>query len=112
MTTYEVGQEVIIRDVNQDRRWYPDGEPPTGVITKVGRTLAHVRTAGLIETYRLEDGTRNDHWGTGRIQTMEEFQEDRARDRALARLRERRVSILGGGFTADQLTRMADIADE
>ena len=69
-----VGQEVVIRNVNEHRRYWTDGQPPCGVVTKVGRKLVTVEDPyGNPKTYYIEDGQANDKWGHAWIQTKEAF---------------------------------------
>lgn len=114
---YELGQTVILRDVNGDRRWYPDGEAPTGTIAKVGRTLVHVQSDryewAKPDAYRLEDGSINNNHGGAWIQTVEEFKAERDRSLILAAFRAIKIDLGGSGMrtlTNDQLERMLIVA--
>lgn len=117
MSAWEVGQKVILRDVNQDRRWWPDGNPPMGTITKVGRTLVHIADdrypGGPSQPYRMDDGSANNDWGHAWIQSLDAFQDEQQRAILLARIRDAKVNLgYSHSLTIDQLARIADIVEE
>ena len=94
-----VGQEVVIRDVNEKRQYWDDGQPPRGVVTKVGRKLFTVSYGYGESVYRIEDGTKNDPYGHGWVQTPEDFANRELRGELTKRLRDRGLSTVVGGPT-------------
>ena len=94
-----VGQEVVIRDVNERRQYWDDGQPPRGVVTKVGRKLFTVSYGYGESVYRIEDGTKNDPYGHGWVQTPEDFANRELRGELTKRLRDRGLSTVVGGPT-------------
>jgi hypothetical protein len=108
---YHVGQVLIRRDANEDRL----GGPQKATVVKVGRKLVTV-SAGQYdrtETFRIEDGIKNDNFGHGWIQTEEEFEEEKRRGAVEQRFRDHGLSWYGTTqrWSVETLTRVADILD-
>lgn len=81
---FEVGQEVIVRDVNENRL----GGPKRGTVVKVGRTLVTVQEQYGQRRFSIQDRTVRDNYGHASIQTVEEYEDQIARTALLRRLRE------------------------
>lgn len=82
-----VGQEVVIRNMDG---LAPDftNPPPTGVVTKVGRTVFTVENEyHQLKTFRIKDGTANDKYGNAWIQTKEAFSAQERRTTVVHALR-------------------------
>jgi len=106
MTEYHVGQTLIRRDVNERRT----GGPQEVIVSKVGRKLVTVTHYGRPETYRIEDGTRNDEWKHHWIQTPEQYAEDQRQGAVEVRLRELGVDIrFGTRYSTDVLEQIVDL---
>lgn len=88
MSAYEVGQRVWIYDVN-DRR---SRGPREGTVTKVGRALVTVADvqfpAWAPQTFRIEDGRRNDKYAHQWIKTEQQRRRDERDAVAYQRLRD------------------------
>lgn len=110
---WHVGQKVYLRDVNENRARDPEFVPPVAEIVKIGRTLVHAEGPyGRVETFRIEDGRRNDAYEHQRLQTFEEFEEGHQRHAAYRRLADLGVSIKGGDLSSSLLNRIADLVEE
>lgn len=84
MTEYYVGQEVLIRSVNQR-----GSEPEKATVTKVGRKLVTVRNQyNWFEVYRMDTGKRNDNYGHEWLQTPEAYADEQHRTELWGQLRE------------------------
>ena len=73
MTGIKAGDEVRVYDVNSAparRGQHDPGEP--GKVVKVGRTLVHIEYFHRTETFRIEDGRRNDNYGHQWFLTLEQ----------------------------------------
>lgn len=84
MSKFEVGQKVIVRDINESRL----GGVRHGTVSKVARKLLTVMVGpyGRPETFRIDTGRSNDAYGHGWIQSVEEYAEELAWTEARARL--------------------------
>lgn len=110
MTTLQVGDEVRVFDVNGSRRGQPEGGY-VGHIVKVGRTLAHIEYKGWTETFRLDNGRRNDNYGHQWFKTLEQAALDERRSVAEAVLRNVGVELSHRrSFTLEQIEALAEVA--
>jgi beta-lactamase superfamily II metal-dependent hydrolase len=106
--TYEVGQTLLRRDVNERSR----NGPEEVTVTKVGRKLVTVaRRGGRTETFRIEDGTANDRFGHGWLQTRERYEAEQERGTVIQRLRDLGVSLeyTAPTYPTDALRDVADV---
>lgn len=86
---YAVGQQVWIRDVNENRL----GGARRGEIVKVGRSLVTVADGRWSKTFRMADGRANDSYGHAWIQTDEQRADEGRRTGALDALRSVGVDV-------------------
>lgn len=87
MSRFEVGQTVIVTDVN-----YKGFKEAT--VTKVGSKLVYVDRdvyGRENSAFRIQDGLRNDKYQHGRIQTVDAFREAQERAELIASLGEEGV---------------------
>lgn len=82
-----VGQEVLVRDVNEKRQYWENSEPPTGTITKVGRKLFTVRRGSWDTVFRIETGRTNDAYEHSWVQTKEGYADQERRAELVKDLR-------------------------
>ena len=75
-TDLEVGQEVILRDVNERRL----GAPVVGTVVKIGRKLVTIEGGYQARQYRLEDQSENNGYGHRWFETLEQREEAARRD--------------------------------
>lgn len=109
----KIGQTLVRRDVNENRL----GGPQNVEVVKVGRKLITVVDKyGTAEVFRLEDGTRNDNYGHGYVQTSDQYEDEQARDAILKRLRAQGVDVqqignAAGKFSTNTLAHVLDIVE-
>ena len=90
-----VGQEVFLRDVNEAPKYWKDGLPPRGIVTKVGRTLLTVEDqCRHPKTYRLDSGRANDKYEHALVQTLEDYADQKRRAELVTKLRQ--TGLFGG----------------
>lgn len=109
---FEVGQTVVLRDVNESRRRGPERVP----VVKVGRKLVTVLDYGHEYTFSIEDGQGRGAYGHQRwIQTEDDYAAEQAHESALERLRSHGLRFehgKGQGVSTETLNRLADVLDE
>lgn len=109
MPQLAVGDEVVMRDVNELRQ----SGPVLGVVTKVGRVLVKARPHGhdFETSYRLDNDLRsNDTYEHGWLQTPAQYADERRRKELVAALREHDVEVhRAHKLTNRQLARVLGI---
>jgi hypothetical protein len=105
MTTFEVGQEVYLRSMNESRMRREDDKPPVASIVRVGRKLVFIERYGGEEAYRIESGKRNDDYGHEWLQTFEQWEEEAERAELIVALRDGGLEIRMGGRVSTDVLR-------
>jgi hypothetical protein len=82
-----VGEEVILRDVNERGAVFP-----RGTVVKVGRTLVTIKDRYGEQQYRIEEQHKNDQWQHGWFQTMDQYEAEQRHSAA-------RDTLCAHGFT-------------
>lgn len=111
LASLKVGDEVIIRDLNEHRL----GGRQTGVVVKVGRKLLHVRGNYDTRTYEIETGCRNDRYRHSWIVTPKQQAELDRRNDLLRRLSECHLEIRMGyddRFTTEQIEAILRVIED
>lgn len=111
ITDLKPGDRVQVFDVNGSRM----GQPPggwDGEVTKVGRTLIHVRYAGGTKAFRLSTGTANDAYGHQSLLTPEQVDDKLRRSDLLSRLRDNGMTLnMRREVTTDALAAVVTILE-
>ena len=115
MTGIKAGDEVRVYDVNSAparRGQHDPGEP--GKVVKVGRTLVHIEYFHRTETFRIEDGRRNDNYGHQWFLTLEQAEVKDRRRAAEDALRSVGLQFTSSGrrdsLTLEQIEALAEVA--
>lgn len=106
----EVGQEVVVRNVNERRL----GGAARGMVTKIGRKLVTIETSGMgwsARQYRLDTQYTNDDWGHQWFLTVDQQADEDERDTLWQRIGEHGiVQKLGGGAGAVPTEKLRIVA--
>lgn len=109
---FYVGQEVIVRNVNEGRGSF---RVQTAPVTRVGTRLVYIEQYGREYSYRADTGRRNDNYGHSWLQTHGEYMEEKRRAALYERLAEhgmRSYQSDWAGLSSDKIERILAILEE
>ena len=115
METYEVGQEVLVFNINGKRAGQPEGGWP-GTIIKVGRKNVTIKY-GSYHTFTFSMETqRQTHLSHTWFKTLEQAAEDARRSSAIDRIRLHGLSFSSSGHrqatSTTTLERVAEVLEQ
>ncbi len=110
-TEWKVGEQVYLRDVNENRQREPNFTPPIVTISKVGRTLVFSNQYNREKKYRKEDGVAQDGYSHSRLQTFADYEEQKAISSEKKRIQALGLKVESKDFTSTDLCRIANLLE-
>lgn len=108
---WAVGQQVYLRDINENRSRSNDFVPPIVTIEKVGRTLVYVTMYHSLKSFRKNDGRANDNYGHAHIQSFSDYEESQAILIQAKRLWKYGIKLPLGNFNLAAHIAIADLVE-